>query len=133
MVSRNVPTLSSKLRQVPFHLLSLGAGLTLAIMSALAIESAEQQSQSSARHRSPPTAAKAIAIPTRPPTNYYIVSSAPSLVIPQEAIDIEQGWIPSNVTVHFRVVNSPESELQLLDELDWQVQNGRLYQVFDTR
>ena len=36
-------------------------------------------------------------------------------------------------TLYFRVVDSPESKTQFLDELNWHVRNGRPHSVFDTR
>ena len=133
MISLPIPTLSTSLLQVRFQLLSFAAGITLAVTGALVIESAEERPQPATRHRIGPAVLNASAIPTAPATAYYIVTSAPSRVVPEEAVNMEQGWIPSNVTLYFRVVDSPESEAQLLEELDWYVRSDIPHQVFDMR
>jgi len=133
MISLLIPGPSSSLLQVRFQLLSLAAGITLAITGALAIQSAEDASQPATRHRSGAAVPTVIAMPKAPLTLYYIVTSAPSLVVPEEAVDMEQGWIPSNVFLHFRVVDSPESEALFLDELNWHVLDDRPHRVFDMR
>ena len=133
MISLPIPTPSTNLLQVRFQLLSLVAGITLAVTGALAIASAEERSQPATRHRSGPAVLNVSAMPSVPATVYYIVTSAPSRVVPEEAVDMGQGSIPANVTLYFRVVDSPESEGQLLEELDWYVRNGIPHQMFDMR
>jgi hypothetical protein len=71
-------------------------------------------------------------LPKHPATVYYIVTSVSSRVIPEEAIDVEQG-IPSHVTVQFRVIDHAETEEQFQNELAWLLENSQPYLVFDTR
>ena len=133
MISLLIPAPSSSLLQVRFQLLSLAAGITIAITGALTIQSAEEASQPALHRRGATAVPNVIAMPQSPVTFYYIVTSAPSKVVPEEAVDMEQGWIPSNVFLHFRVVDSPESEAQFLDELNWHVLDDRPHRVFDMR
>ena len=110
-----------------------GGGIAIAVTGAVAIESAEDTSYPVTPHRSGTATPNVIAMPKAPAITYYIVTSAPSLTIPEEAIDLEQGWIPSNVTLRFRVVDSPESEAQFLNELEWHLQHESRHLVFDMR
>jgi len=133
MNSFSLPTTSTNVFQIRFQLLSLVAGIMLAVTGAVAIDSAEKASQPATRHRSGAQVPDSIVLPKQPVVAYYVVTLVPSLVIPEEAVDLEQGGIPSNVTLHFRVVDSPESEAQLTEELDWYARNDMPYQVFDRR
>ena len=107
--------------------------MALAVTGALAIESAEEASHPATQRRGAAAVPNVIAMPKAPVTVYYIVTSAPSSVVPEDAVDIEQGWIPTNVLLYFRVIDSPESEAQFLNEVDWYVQNDRPHRVFDMR
>ena len=133
MTSFPSPTQSTRLSQVGFLVLSLVTGFTLATTGALAIESAEDASLPAAPHQSRAAAPNPIAIPKRVMTAYYIVTSTPSLEVPEEAVDIEHGGIPSNATLHFRIVDSPESAEQFLHELGLLIQDNLPYRVFDMR
>lgn len=128
MTAFSLPTPPSGLYEVRFQVLSLVVGLLLAVAGALTVESAEEPLHS-ASYRNMAAVSSAV-MSKQPATAYYVVTSAPSRKIPEEAVDLEQGGLPSNVTLYFRVIDSPESEERFLQEL---TADNRPYLVFDMR